>query len=315
MLPEVSIIIPVYNIENYIENCLESVLSQSSGQTEIICIDDGSTDSSAEKIKAMARNDSRIVYIHQENSGVSAARNTGLEAATGEYIFFLDGDDYLHTQAIEILLDCARKTGADMICSDYVITERKDCESVRYTDYSDSDTDFDTLFFKGNKLGKCCFAKLIKSDVAKQARFFEGVAMGEDGCYVVMLLNGNISVRVVDKPLYFYYVRQGSATKSALSAKKLTIVNAYDRLCDYVNNSANAEIRAFCLRSVFYQLNQKRQLFKGSEFEQLAETTCKKIGKKHLKAFLKEKNISPKVRLFHALCFVFPLLYKILLNK
>lgn len=305
MQPTVSIIIPVFNIENYIENCVESVRRQSFDKLEIICVDDGSTDSSARKIKELSFEDCRIKYLYQCNAGVAAARNAGLDAANGEYVCFLDGDDYLHPQAIETLLDCAEKTKADMVCADYKITESSCEKSESFTDYTDSDIGFDALFFKGNKLGKTCVAKLIRTQAAKKARFFEGIAMGEDGCYILMLLAENISVRYIDKELYYYFVRQGSATKSVLNEKKLTIVNAYDMLCDKLKSSQNSQIRAFALRSVFYQLNQKRRLYKGTDFENLSEETCKRIGRKHLKAFLKEKNISPKIKLIHTLRFFF----------
>ena len=303
MQPTVSVIIPVYNIENYIANCLENLLSQSYRQLQIICVDDGSTDSSAAVIHSFAEKDDRVVYVHQQNAGVSAARNKGLEAATGEYVFFLDGDDYLHTQAIEILVEGALKTGAEMVCSDYTVTESLSEKGEEYTERNFTQTDFNTLFTKGKTLGKCCFAKLIKADVAKKVRFFEGVAMGEDGCYIVLLLNENINVYATDLPLYYYYRRPGSATKSALNEKKLTIVNAYDRLCDMLADSENQQIKAFALRAVFYQLNNKRRLYKGTEYETLAEKTCKQIGNKHLKAFMKEKNISLKVKLMHLIRF------------
>lgn len=303
MQPTVSIIIPVYNIENYIANCLESVLNQSYSQLEIICVDDGSNDSSAQIIRSFAKKDSRVIYVRQDNAGVSAARNKGLDTATGDYVFFLDGDDYLHRQAVEILVDGAVKTGAQMICSDYTVTKSLDEKNADYSDYDFVQTDFETLFTKGKTLGKCCFAKLIKTEIAKKVRFFEGVAMGEDGCYIVLILNENANVFVADKPLYYYYVRQGSATKSALTEKKLTIVNAYDRLCDILADSPNKNIRAFALRAVFYQLNHKRRLYKGTAYESLAEKVCKQAGKKHLKAFMKEKNISLTVRLMHFIRF------------
>lgn len=305
MQPTVSVIIPVYNIENYIANCLESLLVQSYGQLEIICVDDGSTDGSAQVIRSFAEKDSRIIYLSQPNSGVSSARNKGLEAATGDFVFFLDGDDYLHAQAIEILVDGALQTGAEMVCSDYTVTESLDEKGEPISRYSFSKTDFNSLFTKGKTLGKCCFAKLIKADVAKRVRFFDGIAMGEDGCYVALLLNEGINVSVTDAPLYYYYRRPGSATKSALNEKKLTIVNAYDRLCDMLTDSKNAQIKAFALRAVFYQLNHKRRLYKGTKFEQLAESTCKQVGNKHLKAFITNKNISLKIRLIHLIRFKF----------
>lgn len=303
MQPTVSIIIPVYNIEEYIANCLESALNQSYTRLEIICVDDGSVDGSAQIIRSFAEKDSRVIYIRQDNTGVSAARNKGLDTATGDYIFFLDGDDYLHRQAIEILVEGATKTGAEMICSDYTVAKSLDEKAEEYRDYNFVQSDFDALFTQGNKLGKCCFAKLIRADIAKRVRFFEGIAMGEDGCYIVLILNENANVFVTDTPLYYYYVRQGSATKSTLNEKKLTIVNAYDRLCDILADSPNKHIRAFALRAVFYQLNHKRRLYKGTAYEALAEKVCKQAGKKHLKSFMREKNISLTVRLMHFIRF------------
>ncbi len=305
MQPTVSLIIPVYNIEKYLTNCLNSVLNQSYTQLEVICVDDGSKDGSAQIIRNFAEKDGRFIYVHQENAGVSAARNRGLDIATGDYVFFLDGDDYLHTQAIEILVEGALKTGADMVCSDYTVTKSSDEKSEEYHNCDFVQTDFNALFTEGSMPGKCCFAKLIKADVAKKVRFFEGVAMGEDGCYVILVLNLGINVFFTDKPLYFYFVRQGSATKSTLNEKKLTIVNAYDRLCDILAESENNHIRAFSLRALFYQINHKKKLYKGSEFEALAKQTCKQIGKKHLKTFLREKNISFAIRMMHLAKFIF----------
>lgn len=100
----VSVVVPVYNLEKYIENCLKSIVAQTYKNLEILCIDDGSTDGSADIIKSMAENDLRIKYVYQENAGVSAARNRGMNEATGEYLMFVDGDDYLHYQAVELFV-------------------------------------------------------------------------------------------------------------------------------------------------------------------------------------------------------------------
>ena len=113
----VSIIVPVYNLEEYIGNCLEKLICQTYKNIEIICVDDGSTDLSAHKIKVFSDRDSRIVYYYQENAGVSADRNKGLESATGDYIMFVDGDDYLHYQAVEIFVNCIENSEYDILCA------------------------------------------------------------------------------------------------------------------------------------------------------------------------------------------------------
>ena len=100
-MPEISVLVPVCNVENYLEQCLDSLIAQSFKNIEIICIDDGSTDQSREVCEQFCRKDGRIRLYRQENKGVSSARNLGLEAAAGEYVFFLDSDDAIHPSLIE----------------------------------------------------------------------------------------------------------------------------------------------------------------------------------------------------------------------
>lgn len=113
--PLVSIIIPVFNVEKYLRECLDSTINQTFSDIEIICIDDGSTDSSPEILKEYANKDTRIKIITKENSGPSIARNAGIEVARGEYITFLDSDDYLEIDAIQQLYDKASSEKLDML--------------------------------------------------------------------------------------------------------------------------------------------------------------------------------------------------------
>ena len=100
---KISVVIPVYNVEKYLEQCLDSVIAQSFEDIEVICVNDGSTDSSLEILKRYADNDSRIKIISQKNKGAGAARNVGIENAAGEYVYFMDSDDYLNSDAFERL--------------------------------------------------------------------------------------------------------------------------------------------------------------------------------------------------------------------
>lgn len=116
-MPEVSIIIPVYNNEKYIEKCIHSVLNQTFGELEIIAVNDGSTDDSGKILKNLEREDVRIILLEQSNQGVAAARNLGVKKATGKYITFVDGDDYLKNDYIEKMYDLAEKESLDMVIS------------------------------------------------------------------------------------------------------------------------------------------------------------------------------------------------------
>ena len=116
--PVVSVIIPVYNVEKYLEECIDSVLNQTYKDIEIILVDDGSTDSSGDICDRYAENNKNICVIHQKNGGLSAARNAGLGEACGEYVYFLDSDDYISSDAIEKLISIAKNDNSDVVFFD-----------------------------------------------------------------------------------------------------------------------------------------------------------------------------------------------------
>lgn len=168
----VSIIIPVYNLEDYIENCLNSVVNQTYRELEILCIDDGSTDKSAEKIKAFAERDSRVKYLYQENAGVSAARNKGLDEATGEYVMFVDGDDYIHFQTVEILLKEITQSGYNMVCANYTFTSILNEKMVPIDEYNAFNIKISDVFCNSiDYIYKMVWGKLFKTSIAKKLDF------------------------------------------------------------------------------------------------------------------------------------------------
>ena len=115
---KVSIIIPIYNVEEYLEECLKSAVNQSLQEIEIICVNDGTPDNSMDIVKRYAAADHRIVIVEKENGGLSSARNAGLQAAKGEYVYFLDSDDYILENAMEVLYGQASKDALDNIYFD-----------------------------------------------------------------------------------------------------------------------------------------------------------------------------------------------------
>lgn len=137
-MKKVSIIIPVYNVEKYLPQCLDSVVGQNYADLEIICVDDGTPDGSAAVILSYAERDSRIKLISQKNMGLSGARNTGINAATGDYIIFLDGDDWLDSETVKTAVNVAERENADAVMWGYVrefpgrTAEKKifDCDRV-----------------------------------------------------------------------------------------------------------------------------------------------------------------------------------------
>ena len=119
-MAKVSVIVPVYNVEKYLKRCLDSLINQTLSDIDIICINDGSKDSSLQILEQYAQKDSRIVIYNQENSGLSVARNTGLEHASGEYIGFVDSDDWVDLDFYEKLYNSAKNNNADIAVADFI---------------------------------------------------------------------------------------------------------------------------------------------------------------------------------------------------
>lgn len=146
--PDISVIVPVYNTESYLKKCIESIINQTFRNIEIILVDDGSTDTSAEILADYALRDNRIIVIHQENQGLSAARNAGMRSAKGEYIMFVDSDDWIDANTCEKAISAARTSFADIVMWTYV---REYQSSSRITEMFD----MKSLTWSGAKK-KCC---------------------------------------------------------------------------------------------------------------------------------------------------------------
>ena len=153
--PKISIIVPVYNLENYIEKTIEQLISQTYKNLEIILVDDGSTDKSLELCNTFAKRDNRILVVHQQNQGVSVARNTGIKHATGEYIGFFDGDDDIESDIFEFLYNNLVKNNADIsICGVTIVNPDNSVNNISTGKQIIWNTPQDyikALFFRGKR--------------------------------------------------------------------------------------------------------------------------------------------------------------------
>lgn len=153
-LCEISVIIPVYNIQQHLRECLDSVLGQSYPHLQVICVDDGSTDESPAILAQYAQKDNRVQVIRQQNAGPGAARNTGLEAATGEYVIFLDSDDWFEPDFLEKMVDTAQREGADVAI----------CRAVEFDTNSGRELPSEWMMKKQYLPGKLAFAPQEMAD-------------------------------------------------------------------------------------------------------------------------------------------------------
>ncbi len=212
---KVSVIIPVYNCIKYLDKAVASVISQTEfDSTELILVDDGSTDGSEKLCNSYAAKYDNIFVIHQKNSGVSVARNAGLDAAKGEYIAFLDSDDEYKPDFIAEML---QGTDADLVCCDYFVEneDEKNLGSI-FKDGFYSKNDFNLSFFL-NAISVqfySCWDKLYKNEIIKKysLKFLSGVKYGEDMVFVFDYLKHCESFRFTDKRLYHYNINPGNAT-------------------------------------------------------------------------------------------------------
>ena len=224
--PRIIVVIPVYNVEQYLRDCLDSVLNQTMSDWEAICVNDGSTDGSAAILEEYAGKDNRIKVIVQPNGGLSSARNTGLDAAKGECVLFLDSDDWLEPNALQTLAD--HQEGEDMVC----FSGRRFFEETGT--YHPADPLAEKVYHTGmdyyneNALLPrdfafvCAVLRLYKRSflVEHELRFKEGI-FHEDNLFTPQACYDARQVKVIDKCLYNYRVRPHSIT-TTFNLKRLT---------------------------------------------------------------------------------------------
>ena len=219
-MAKISVVVPVYNVENYLARCLDSLINQTLSDIEIICVNDGSTDSSPVKLEEYAKRDSRIKIINQENGGLSAARNTGINAAGGEYIGFVDSDDYVDADFYEKLYLAAISNNADISCTSII---RKRPKSQKYRVNYEDEKIYTGLKDKLNvcKIPKCCYVwnKIYKTELIKNRLFRKGVYF-EDVFWTPEVLKNANKLVTVSGTNYYYMVNPTSIVKSVQSKKK-----------------------------------------------------------------------------------------------
>jgi glycosyltransferase involved in cell wall biosynthesis len=208
--PKISIIIPVYNVEAYLEECLDSIISQDLSEIEIICVNDGSTDSSLSILERYAAKDKRIIIIDQLNGGPGRARNTGLKKAQGEYIFFPDSDDYLLTSnALSLLYTVAFKQNLEIASSNFTTANDKKKES--YIILKTSTISDGKHFLQNIKTSPSACAKLYKRSYLDSIHFqFDETILYEDSEAFPRFYIHASRVSHIDVALYFYRQRPNS---------------------------------------------------------------------------------------------------------
>ena len=248
---KVTVIVTVYNLEDYIEECLLSLINQIYKNIEIIVINDGSTDTSCEKIKELSENDKRITLVNKENGGVSSARNSGLDIATGSYIMFVDGDDVLSPEAIKecvdvfskdkdvdaVFFECEKFTNTPILSNDNTISGKE---------YLTHQELLHTIA-KGDFDSSIVWAKLYKAELWEKIRFEPGMTREDEYVNTDIYLLIENAVRL-QKKMYYYRMREDSITHTANKKGKEDTVKAFEHRINLLCNGSKDD----CLHKFRY---------------------------------------------------------------
>lgn len=283
----ISVIIPIYNVEKYLEQCLESIINQTYKFLEIILVDDGSTDSGGKICDEYAKYDARISVIHKANGGLSDARNIGLENAHGDYIGFVDSDDYINADMYEKLAEACTTYNADItICGRRCF----DSKGGSYQSFvletpliMDSKEAIIRLLLN-DSLDSAAWDKLYRKHIFENIRYPFGV-LHEDLSVTSMLFGKAECIVHIGTQEYNYRLRPGSITKHKFMKKKMDLLTQTEMLTSYVNNKypdLSYQVESFWIRNI---TNLLTTVLKTEVSSYISE-------KKQLKHKIKEKYMS-----------------------
>lgn len=257
-----SIIIPVYNVEAYISKCLEELLKYNDDEIEIIAVSDGSKDNSVQIVKSFAAKDKRIMLIEQENQGVSAARNTGISVAKGEYLTFVDADDWIDSGLLNDVRKCLEDNRElELILTSHCeVKNNENCvKELPFSSRPAIEEVYETALIS-SKLN-CCWGKFYRTDTIKNNNitFMKDVKIGEDIIFVIDYLEKIQSIYYLNKVLYYY--RQN--TEGAMSSLKLKhfidMAETYKRRIAFCENNEKQwinEIKLYYRRAIYMYFRQ-----------------------------------------------------------
>lgn len=304
---KISIIIAAYNVENYIEKCLQSIVSQTYKDLEIIVVNDGSTDRTLELINTISSKDERIISINKPNGGLSSARNAGLNRASGDYIGFIDGDDYIHPEMYEILLEDILKHHCEIsMCAVLKV----------YSNYTENDCFIDQPKVLNKKeaiqalieeryIKHYAWNKLYKARLFEEIRFPEG-KLYEDIFTTYKLFAHADRIVYTNKIGYYYVQRQGSILRSKFDLRKMDCIQAFQEFKAYVDtnfpelsNDLFWRLNLSTINSLLDMLKSE-SLYQDCQFQEMGSKISKDV-RKNIGYYVKGSNIPLTFKLLSVL--------------
>lgn len=258
----ISIIVPVYNVEKYLRQCLDSLISQIYENTEIILVNDGSTDCSGTICEEYAQRDGRIIVVHQENQGLSGARNTGLRLSKGDYIAFVDSDDMVSQNYLSVLYGLLMRYDADIACCHYCSGKRQISFPKKETGVVEkvllSEEMLQQWHGENQAVETVVWNKLYKKQVfikEGEMLFFAVSRNHEDVLISHLLVENSSKVVWTDRKLYYYRKRRGSIVNGKITEKKITdLLSAHKERLDFFKPISQQAYERLLIGSTKFQI-------------------------------------------------------------
>lgn len=319
----ITVIIPVYNVKQYVKYCIESIIHQSYRHLEIIMIDDGSTDGSGEICDHYADKDCRIKVYHQQNQGISASRNFGIEQASGSYICFVDSDDYIHPRFLETLLEnMSEEVSFSMVLGKRTTTHDESFSSERKDSvlYDKSDM-LKGLFGTSDQeiQYQAIWNKLFRKELIDDIRFKEIVA--EDVEFMMQVYLKTKKMAFIPQEMYFYFQRPDSITHQDTNSNNQIIrerfihnLDTYYQIYTYIPEGEK-EYQAWCLWKLYKRIFNVRYYAYSTPFKGVAKKTIHNVKHKTWNAAMSNPMLPKSQKWALRLLYHFPLLYKLMMWK
>ncbi len=293
-MPLISVVVPVYKVEPYLSRCIDSILSQTFTDFDLILVDDGSPDNCGKICDEYAQKDNRIRVIHKENGGLSSARNAGIDWVFANsnihWITFIDSDDWIHPKYLEFLLSGATSTNTDICACEYTETaEFFDFECLNNVDPQKLTPE--ELFVNHHVTSVIACCKLYKKTCFNSIRFPIG-KLHEDEYTTYKILFEKSHISYLKAPLYFYYVNPDSIVRSQWSPKRLDAITAYEEQIAYFRKSGHKKALVKVERKLLWYIIAQIEITEKSDEYAYLTPKLKKNLRTYLKKFKADANLS-----------------------
>ena len=302
MMKKVSVIVPIYKVASYLKKCVNSILDQSYENLDIILVDDGSPDDCPLICDEYEKKDLRVRVIHKVNGGLSDARNAGIEIIRGEYVVFVDSDDFLETRYIERLVNCLESTNSDIAICDYYTFGEKSFNGCKLSENKSPEIFNNENALKcalvGNPFALSAWGKLYKSSLFANVRYPKGKIYEDLGTIYKIIGLAN-KICYVPEKRYYYLIRKNSISYAKFSTKKMDMLFYSKEILSYIENYFPQIVDEAKIRVAISAIDLLRDMDLNKDKETvLCREKCYDILKEYRGKVLRNNKVNVKYRFF-----------------